>query len=451
MTTAEHPLDQAERERVDQPRDDAGRFASPSAEPTVGRTRELNDAGFKTLEQHEAKPEPEPWSAEQAAAEREAKRFINAPTQRAVDISPLVPEPLPENVSLTAEEAADRLTRHHKAQGQVEELNQAKQKAHDILQDLGHTPEQSEAEWQRYLQAHTQPQQEAPEDLISRAKSADQRGEWQQEWASWSAEQQSAYREATKQQQPEPRPGELSERTKQLIEQDPVLRQELQARFQQVEGARQQYETVANQAAEVAFADLLHDAKQLRAEGYDTYEKLVAADPKRALEYRIKTDRVSMLVRGTEQAQQQRRAEQAAQFREYAAKQDKAFVERVPEMADPAQRAEIQKNAAEYLFGRGFSADELRHAYDGGVVSIRDARIQEVIADAMRWRQAQAAKAAVAQKQIPSVPVMRPGVQGPRISGSDAQYAKLSRALEGATGSAALKIAHQMRQLRKGR
>jgi hypothetical protein len=55
MSEHEHVLDRAEAnqlDRPDRPRDEAGRFASKSAEPETGRTADLHQSGFRTLEDH---------------------------------------------------------------------------------------------------------------------------------------------------------------------------------------------------------------------------------------------------------------------------------------------------------------------------------------------------------------------------------------------------------------
>jgi hypothetical protein len=55
MSESDHILDRAEAnqlDRPDRPRDDAGRFASKSAEPETGRTADLHQSGFRTLAEH---------------------------------------------------------------------------------------------------------------------------------------------------------------------------------------------------------------------------------------------------------------------------------------------------------------------------------------------------------------------------------------------------------------
>jgi hypothetical protein len=94
-----------------------------------------------------------------------------------------------------------------------------------------------------------------------------------------------------------------------------------------------------------------------------------------------------------QQAQFQEQA--AQQFKAYSAQQEKLAEARIPEIAptaDPNTRMAFQQGVLNtlqqtYRFGQ----DELAAAWSGKQsVSMRDHRVQELIADAYRWRQAQA-------------------------------------------------------------
>lgn len=131
---------------------------------------------------------------------------------------------------------------------------------------------------------------------------------------------------------------------------------------------------------------------------------------------------------------QDRQAQQAqAQFAKFAEEQDKAFIQRMPEFADGEKAEKLKKSARTTLKNVGFPDDELSQLWNGQKnFSFREARMQELIAKAARWDEAQEAKkSVVANKSLP--PVQRPGVaqQGNSISNQIRDLEKLSRKSSG--------------------
>jgi len=115
-------------------------------------------------------------------------------------------------------------------------------------------------------------------------------------------------------------------------------------------------------------------------------------------------------------AHEQRQAEAFQQnYRAYAAQQDKAVEQLIPELApnaDPEVARKLQLGALEVLKDAGFSQAEAYQAWTAGSpVYLRDARVQKVLSDATRWRLAnsRAAKNDLRSKRAPPVPVQRPG------------------------------------------
>ena len=106
-------------------------------------------------------------------------------------------------------------------------------------------------------------------------------------------------------------------------------------------------------------------------------------------------------------------------------------------LSDRKQRPEIKdhfKNAAlETLRAHSFADDELSRGYHGqGVFSLRNSRVQAVIADAVRWRMAQGKARSVTAKPLP--PVQRPGVAQSRYDHASGEIASLTQRL-GRTGN----------------
>jgi hypothetical protein len=147
---------------------------------------------------------------------------------------------------------------------------------------------------------------------------------------------------------------------------------------------------------------------------------------------------------------QHQQAQVRAAWHQYKDAQDALAQRHIPELSgDPAKAAVLRNETKAMLRERGFDEKELAHVWDGhGGVSIRDARVQAVIADAARWRMAQAAaKNRNAYKELPLV--QRPGTARPRGADSEADIARLQRELETATGDKAVRLGTRLHQLQR--
>jgi hypothetical protein len=142
-------------------------------------------------------------------------------------------------------------------------------------------------------------------------------------------------------------------------------------------------------------------------------------------------------------SQQRAVHEQQSQWAEFAKRQDDLFIERVPEFADKAKAAKMQEAAVSVLTDIGFTEEELGQLWNGSqALALRDHRMQLLILDGIRYRDAQQKAKAVTAKPVP--PVQRPGVSQPRGAAHDAQIQALNQKLETAKGSNALKVAAQL-------
>lgn len=194
---------------------------------------------------------------------------------------------------------------------------------------------------------------------------------------------------------------------------------------QEVEKARQQYEaalpalmqTLQEQQAGT-FADIKTAAD---------IDKLAQEDPFRYIQWTAHQQKVAAVQNEMRAAQERQSQEWSRKWQEFAEREDKLTAERIPELADPAQRTKVQEAAISYLKETGFSESELGSAWNGQAsLSLRDHRVQSMIRDAAKFREGQvAAKKAVAK---PLPPVQRPGVAAPR--NNDANIQSLSKKLE---------------------
>src|SRR5581483_5301032 len=118
---------------------------------------------------------------------------------------------------------------------------------------------------------------------------------------------------------------------------------------------------------------------------------------------------------------------------EFARRQDDLFKEKVPEFADGDKAAKLQSAAVGVLKDIGFAEGELVALWNGQRgISLRDHRLQLLIRDGIRYREAQQKARLAAAKPVP--PVQRPGVAQPKGAARDAQLQALTTKLD-KTGS----------------
>jgi hypothetical protein len=144
-------------------------------------------------------------------------------------------------------------------------------------------------------------------------------------------------------------------------------------------------------------------------------------------------------------------AEIRARWHQYKDAEDSKFHQHVPEMSDPVKANAMRQGVQRMLLNDfGFGKEELAKAWDGqSGFSLRDHRAQRLIADAYRWRQAQANAKSIASKKVPAPPVQRPGTYRPSGSGDLENVRHLERELGEATGARAIKLATALHRARR--
>lgn len=200
----------------------------------------------------------------------------------------------------------------------------------------------------------------------------------------------------------------------------------LTAKEQAVEQARQQYET--------ALPALLQSLQETQAGTFADIKtsadvnRLAQEDPFRYLQWTAHRDQVAAVHKEMQGSQERQAQDWQRKWADFAEREDKLTAEKIPELADPAQRTKVQDGAIAYLKDIGFQESELGSAWNGQAsLSLRDHRVQGLIRDAVKYRDGQAnAKKVIAAKPLP--PVQRPGVVAPRNNDSNIQA--LSKKLE---------------------
>ena len=205
----------------------------------------------------------------------------------------------------------------------------------------------------------------------------------------------------------------------------------LTAKEQAVEQARQTYEA--------ALPQLLQTLQQQQAgefadiKSMADVERLAREDWPRYLLWDLQQKKVAEVTQHMLAAQHRQAQGKLTQFVEFAKRQDDLFKEKVPDMADEAKAAGLQKQALAVLGDLGFDEAELVPLWNGQKeLSLRDHRLQLLIRDATLWREAQAKAKAAAVKPVP--PVQRPGAATPRQGTDEARVTHLTQRLE-QTGS----------------
>ncbi len=209
-------------------------------------------------------------------------------------------------------------------------------------------------------------------------------------------------------------------------------RKAIEAERQTVAQAKQQYEAAlpallqtiqSQQAGEFSDIKSMADVERLAREDWPRFSIWQAHQMK-----------IDALQRETQAVQQRQSEERQTQWSEFTKRQDELFLEKASEMSDKAVASKLQSAAVDVLKEVGFTDDELGKLWNGQAsVSLRDHRVQLLIRDGVRYREAQQkAKAAVA-KPVPQV--QRPGVAQGANASREAHIQSLETRLS-QTGSA---------------
>jgi hypothetical protein len=187
-------------------------------------------------------------------------------------------------------------------------------------------------------------------------------------------------------------------------------RKQYESQAQAAEQARQQYEAalpVLMQQLHDAHAGEFQDIKSMQ-----DVEKLAVEDPVRYLKWDAQQKKIAAVAQQMDAAQKRQAHEYEQMWSDFAQKQDEILTERVPELKDKARASKVAESAKATLKDVGFTDQELSDLYHGKLsLSLRDARVQMLVVDAVKYREAKSA-VKPAPKSVP--PVQRPGVAQPK-------------------------------------
>lgn len=231
-------------------------------------------------------------------------------------------------------------------------------------------------------------------------------------------------------------------------------RKALDAERQRVEQSRQQYETALPQLYQTLHSQQAGEFSDVKT--IADVERLAKEDWPRYLQWDVSQKKLAAVQQEMLGAQQRQHQEKQQQFGEFAKRQDDLFVEKVPEMSDPAKAEKLQKGAIQVLTDLGFARSELEESWTGQKdISLRDHRIQLLIRDALAYREERTARtkaaSALADKKVPAPKVQRPGSAQTADAARVAQFNQLAEKLPTLRGNAAIDAAVQLLHSRRGR
>jgi len=174
-------------------------------------------------------------------------------------------------------------------------------------------------------------------------------------------------------------------------------------------------------------------------------ERLAREDWPRYALWDAAQKKIAAVANEVQAAQQRQVQEYQAQWNAYATRQDQALLDRVPDLSDKTKAQKLADAAAAVYRDVGFSDQELQALWSGQAsISLRDARLSQVVIDAARWREAKANAAKAVKPGLP--PVQRPGSASSRPDTASAEIQALEKKFS-QTGS--LKDAHALRMAQR--
>jgi hypothetical protein len=201
----------------------------------------------------------------------------------------------------------------------------------------------------------------------------------------------------------------------------------LSAREQAVEQAKRHYDA--------ALPMLLQSLQQQQAGEFSDIrsisdiERLAREDWPRYVLWDAQQKKISALQQQANAALARQSQAAHHHWSNFSQQQDSLFLEKAPELAEKGQLAKAAESAAGVLKDLGFNDDELANLWNGRqALSLRDHRIQLLLRDGVRYRDAQAAAKAAATRSVPQV--QRPGAAVPRGAETDARVSALNSRLD---------------------
>ena len=204
-------------------------------------------------------------------------------------------------------------------------------------------------------------------------------------------------------------------------------RKVMETERQKAEQARLQYETALPTMLATLYQQQAGDFPDVKS--IIDVERLAREDWPRYVLWDAQQKRIASAQQELASTAQRQDQERQVRLDEFIKREQGLFIEKVPEIADPTQRSKLERSALGMLHELGFSDQELGDLYRGRAdLSLHDHRLQMLIRDGIRFRDAQKAAKEASTKPVP--PVQRPGVAQPRGAAQDAVVQNLTKRLD---------------------
>jgi hypothetical protein len=221
----------------------------------------------------------------------------------------------------------------------------------------------------------------------------------------------------------------------------------LGAQQQAVEQARAHYERALPQLVQTLHQQQAGEFADIQS--IADVERLAREDWPRFNVWQAQQMKIAAVQRQIEDTEQRQSSEQATRWNTFAHQQDALFFEKAPELRDKDALAKSFATASQMLKDLGFEESELADLWHGKKsIAFRDHRIQLLLRDGVRFREAKAATKDAAIRPVPQV--QRPGAARPRGADADERLKALGDKLNqsGTLKDAAALLAAQ-RQARR--
>jgi hypothetical protein len=183
-------------------------------------------------------------------------------------------------------------------------------------------------------------------------------------------------------------------------------RKAIDAERKAAEQARQQYEQALPALLQTLTAKMQGEFSDVRT--LADVQKLAAEDPFRFAQYQAKQMEIGAIQQEAKAAQERQAHEYNQSWSQWSQEQDKQFNESFPLAKDKAKFQTIMDTAVEGIKDLGFSEEDVNALWSGkNSVSLRDSRMQRIIAEWAQFRLAKQSASKPAPKPVPNV--QRPG------------------------------------------
>lgn len=179
-------------------------------------------------------------------------------------------------------------------------------------------------------------------------------------------------------------------------------RQAAEAARQQAEQERSRYE----QALQANLQSLTSTGEFSDIRTHQDVQRMAEEDPFRFAKWQAHQMQVQGVQSALQEQERQRQQDYQKRLTQWSADQDKLFVEKAPEYADEKTASKARQDTLKYLTEvRDIPEAQIPELWNNPL--FRDAKMQLIVRDAVKWHNAQEAAKKAAKQSVP--PVQRPG------------------------------------------